>query len=286
MQFESIFGIILLSVAGFAAAGALSWYLFQHALNFMHGTTTHETSTTPAVLPVAPPVPVVPIPQPDATTPAVTETQPPAATNVPVAAAPPGKPDTTGSPATKQPAAATTTKPKAANTARATAPAVQASAAASTTTMAAKSAPTPAVPAATVTAPSSNVPAPHPAAPAFDPRKLDPNKSAKLKIELGKFPKALPFAVEMNKQPYLNFITGDTTSLENLYIPQGVQEFRVKVKSGGQEYDSNIVSQDFKAKKRINLKIEIMENGSTPSKVSLPLSKDEHIYLSLSSPLF
>jgi hypothetical protein len=46
------------------------------------------------------------------------------------------------------------------------------------------------------------------------------------------------------------------------------------------------VSQDFKAKKKINLKIEIMENGSTPSKISLPLGKDEKIYLALSSPLF
>jgi hypothetical protein len=150
--------------------------------------------------------------------------------------------------------------------------------------MAAGSAPTPT--ATTVAALASNNPASPKPAPVFDPRKLDPNTSTKLKIELGKFPKGLPFAVEMNKQPYLNFITGDTTSLENLFIPQGVREFRVKVKSGGQEYDSNIVSQDFKAKKKINLKIEIMENGSIPSKISLPLSKDDQIYVSLSSPLF
>ena len=149
--------------------------------------------------------------------------------------------------------------------------------------MDARSAPTPAAAAVTVAA---NVAASSKPASAFDPRKLDPNTSAKLKIELGKFPKGLPFSVDMNKQPYLNFITGDTTSLENLFIPQGVQEFRVKVKSGGQEYDSNVVSQDFKAKKRINLKIEIMENGNTPSKIDLPLSKDYKIYLALSSPLF
>jgi serine/threonine-protein kinase len=294
MQFESIFGIILLSIAGFAAAGALSWYLFQHALSFMHGASSHETSTTQVVQPVAPPSPVVPIPQPDTTTPAPTGNQPPsgapaAATNAPEpVGATPGKPDATGSPAARQPgtakpAAATTTKNKAPNSAHATPSTVQAPAAAPVTAMAAKSAPTPAPP---VAAPASNVPASPKPAVAFDPRKLDPNTSAKLKIELGKFPKGLPFSVDMNKQPYLNFITGDTTSLENLFIPQGVQEFRVKVKSGGQEFDSNIVSQDFKAKKKINLKIEIMENGSTPSKIDLPLSKDYKIYLALSSPLF
>jgi serine/threonine-protein kinase len=294
MQFESIFGIILLSIAGFAAAGALSWYLFQHALRFMHGASSRETSTTQVVQPVAPPSPVVPIPQPDTTTPAPTDNQPPngapvAATNAPApVGATPGKPDSTGSPAARQPgtakpAAATTTKNKAPNSAHATPSTVQAPAAAPVTAMAAKSAPTPAPP---VAAPASNVPASPKPAPVFDPRKLDPNTSAKLKIELGKFPKGLPFSVDMNKQPYLNFITGDTTSLENLFIPQGVQEFRVKVKSGGQEFDSNVVSQDFKAKKKINLKIEIMENGSTPSKISLPLGKDEKIYLALSSPLF
>jgi len=84
----------------------------------------------------------------------------------------------------------------------------------------------------------------------------------------------------MDKKPYLNFITGDKTDLDNLYIPAGVQEFRVSIKSGGQEFDSNIVSDDFKAKKKKTLKIEILQNGKSPAKVTVPLSKDMQVFLS------
>jgi hypothetical protein len=84
----------------------------------------------------------------------------------------------------------------------------------------------------------------------------------------------------MDKKPYLNFITGDKTNLDNLYVPAGVQEFRVSIKSGGQEFDSNIVSDDFKAKKKKTLKIEILENGKTPSKVTVPLGKSMQVFLS------
>ncbi len=285
-QFENIFGIVLLSVAGLAAAGALTWYLFEHAFSL-----AHQASSAPVTQPTAQPAPVVPMPQPDTTTPANAETPqasgtPSAVTGTP--AAPVGQEATTPAqgdkhPATATPPAAKTAKSK--STSGATAPnsAPQSSAPASITSA---EKPTPAPANATASAPAVNVPTVQRPAAVFDPRKLDPNTSAKLKIELGKLPNGLPFAVEMNKTPFLNFITGDKTSLDNLYIPQGVQEFRVRVKSGGQEYDSNVVSQDFKAKKRINLKIEIMENGSTPSKINLPLGKDDKIYLALSSPLF
>jgi hypothetical protein len=59
-----------------------------------------------------------------------------------------------------------------------------------------------------------------------------------------------------------------------------VQEFRVAVKTGGQEHDSNIVSDDFKAKKRKTLKIEILENGKAPPKTATTLDKDAQIFLS------
>jgi predicted Ser/Thr protein kinase len=290
VQFETIFGIILLSVAGLAAAGALTWYIFEHALSIAHRASGPPVSQ-PVAQPVAPPAPVFPIPQPDTTTPVTTETQPAAgshaaAMNIP---APAGNPETTTPAqeakhsATGKAAASTVAKPKANSAAPSPTPA---SAGQSSAAVASSAKSTPAPASTTAAASATNVPAGQKPAPVFDPRKLDPNTSAKLKIELGKFPNGFPFAVEMNKQPYLNFVTGDKTGLDNLYIPQGVQEFRVKVKSGGQEYDSNIVSQDFKAKKRINLKIEIMKNGNTPSKISLPLSNDDKIYLSLSSPLF
>ena len=125
-----------------------------------------------------------------------------------------------------------------------------------------------------------------PVAAAFDPRKLDPNANAKLKIELSKFPNGLPFTVEMNRQPYLHFITGDGASLDDLYVPPGVETFRINLKTGGQEWDSNIVSDDFKAKKRKTLKIQLMENDKAQSKITLPISKDAKLFLSISTPLF
>ncbi len=129
--------------------------------------------------------------------------------------------------------------------------------------------------------PPHPAPAPRPSIPGSS----IPNKNAKLKIDVSKFPNGLPFTVEMNRQPYLHFITGDGTSLDNLYVPPGVQEFRVTFKSGGQEWDSNIVSDDFKAKKRKTLKIQLLENGKAESKITLPISKDAQLFLSFSTSL-
>ena len=72
----------------------------------------------------------------------------------------------------------------------------------------------------------------------------------------------------MDKQPYLSFVTGDGASLDNLFVPPGVQSFRVVLKSGGQEWDSNIVSEDFKAKKRKTLKIQLMVQNEAQSKIT------------------
>ena len=63
-------------------------------------------------------------------------------------------------------------------------------------------------------------------------------------------PNGLPYTVEMNGKVYLRGITGENTDLDNLFVPPGVQEFSVTMKSGGQQKVSNIVSEDFKAKKR------------------------------------
>jgi hypothetical protein len=107
-----------------------------------------------------------------------------------------------------------------------------------------------------------------------------------LKIDLGKFPNGLAFSVEMGRQPYLQFVTGDGASLDNLYVPPGIQQFRVTLKSGGQEVSSNIASEDFKAKKKKTLKIQLIEQGNTVSKITLPLTKDAQLFLSISTPLF
>jgi hypothetical protein len=150
---------------------------------------------------------------------------------------------------------------------------------------------TPAAPAKPAPATPTPTPAPAkpqtptPASAAFDPRKADPNKNGKLKIDVSKFPKGLPFTVLMNKQPYIHFITGDGSSLDSLYVPPGMQEFRVSFKSAGQEWDAKAVSSEFKAKKTKTLKVQLMENGNSDSKITLPISKDAVLSISFSSSL-
>ena len=136
--------------------------------------------------------------------------------------------------------------------------------------------PAPAIPASTPAATPASPPATPAKAPvAFDPRKLDANTNAKLKIEIAKFPNGIPFSVEMNGKPYTHFITGDGDSLDNLFVPPGVQQFRVVMKSGGQEWDSNVLNDEFKAKKRQVLKIQLTQKGKVVGKIALPISKDD-----------
>jgi hypothetical protein len=50
--------------------------------------------------------------------------------------------------------------------------------------------------------------------------------------------------------------------------------------SGGQEWDSNIVSGEFKAKKRKTLKIQLMVQDEAQSKITVPIAKDAQLFLS------
>ena len=129
-------------------------------------------------------------------------------------------------------------------------------------------------------APSMPQPSPAPAVAAFDPRKADPNTNAKLKIELAKFPSGLQFSVELNNRPYLQFVTGDGSSLDSLFVPPGVQQMRAVLKSGGQQWDSNTLSGEFKAKKRRTLKIQLKVEDEAQSKITLPIAKDAQLALS------
>jgi hypothetical protein len=90
----------------------------------------------------------------------------------------------------------------------------------------------------------------------------------------------------MNKTVYLRFISGDKTDLNNLFVPPGVQTFRVIVQNGGQQVVSNIVSNEFKAKKKKNLKIELRNQGTVPAGAAAPLTSGATIFISLSTPLF
>jgi hypothetical protein len=132
----------------------------------------------------------------------------------------------------------------------------------------------------------STPPATAPAAAASDPHKLDPNANSKFKIALSHIPNGVPLTVEMNKAVYLRFISGDKTDLNNLFVPPGTQTFQVTAKNGSQQVVSNVVSSEFKAKKKKNFKIELQDQGNVPAGAAAPLSPGAQIYVSLSTPLF
>ncbi|MGH9604242.1 MAG: serine/threonine-protein kinase [Terracidiphilus sp.] len=185
------------------------------------------------------------------------------------ALAPPQAPATAPAPAAPQPAGL----PKPAPT-----PAVEPRAAGLP-----KPAPTPAadIAAAPVPAAALTVSQPHPPPPAFNPRSLDPRTNARLRIVLSHVPGGLPFTVEMNQRTYLRGVTGDKSDLEHLYVPPGVQQFRVAISSGGRDRISNIVSDEFKARKRKTLKIEFLAHGKAAAVVHGAISRDAQVFLSL-----
>lgn len=133
-------------------------------------------------------------------------------------------------------------------------------------------------PAAAAAAGAPMVPKPKAAAASvgFDPKMLDPKTNAKLKIELSHIPDGTTFTVEMNRKVYLNGVAGDKNTFENVLVPPGVQEFRVTIKAGGQRKVSNIVSDDFKAKKRKTMKIEL--NGLGPGGAP---GRDSQVFVAL-----
>jgi eukaryotic-like serine/threonine-protein kinase len=117
-------------------------------------------------------------------------------------------------------------------------------------------------PAATAPPPAA---APEPAAVDFDPKSLDAKQNAKLKIEADQVPAGLDFTLEMNGKVYLRrSVAGEQKEYDNLFVPPGVQEFRVTASSGAVQKVSNTVSTEFKAKKRNTLKIEFRAQGKAP----------------------
>jgi eukaryotic-like serine/threonine-protein kinase len=279
--FETLFAIGLLSVAGLAAVIAGGWFWLAHRKP-----------------PEPPPQQVVtiPAPEPQQNPPQTQPQSQPAGPTTPV-------PETAPGPTPTKPGAgpeATPTKPVPASGPGASPAGSPKSAKPSAgKPSSAKTTPAPPQPVAVVTPPPAPVakpvaanptPAktqpPAPSAPAaFDPRKADPDKNGKLKIDVSKFPKGLPFTVSMNNKPYIHFITGDGSNLDNLYAPPGMQQFQVSFKSSGQEWDSKPVSSDFKAKKTKTLKVQLLDNGAAESKITLPVSKDAVLSISFSITL-
>ncbi len=122
-----------------------------------------------------------------------------------------------------------------------------------------------------------------PAALGFDPKALDPKQNARLKIDPGRLPADLSFTVEMNGKVYLQK-TGTGTNVQDmdLFVPPGVQEFRVIAKNGAIEKASNTVSTEFKAKKKNTLKIELRTEGAPPGAgIPLGLYHDTQLIINL-----
>ena len=96
----------------------------------------------------------------------------------------------------------------------------------------------------------------------FDPKQLDPNANAKLKIEADHFPANVAFTVEMGGKVYFERGGNNNQQLfEDLYVPPGVTEFRVIAGEGANRKTSNIVSAEFKPKKKKTLRIELRTQG-------------------------
>lgn len=283
VPFETVFAVVLLAIAGMAVAGVITWYLFEHALNRVHRNSASVSH------PAAQPAPAIPVPQPPASQPPAqpaavppdsNEPQPPAELQPPAPALETSKPAATTPVATKLTAARTpAAKPSAPSPSAAVSTPAPAPTPAEPTPATIKPAPAP--PPAAAAPLSSAATASHPASGvAFDPRKLNPDTNAKLKIDLEHFPFGVPYTVEMGGKVYLRGITGEKVDLDNLFVPPGVQEFRLTMRSGGQQKVSNVVSDEFKAKKRKILKVELREQAATPGSSAEPISSAQ-IVLSL-----
>jgi hypothetical protein len=117
----------------------------------------------------------------------------------------------------------------------------------------------------------------------FDPKQLDPNANAKLKIEADHFPENVAFTVEMGGKIYFERSGGNNQNIfEDLYVPPGVPEFRVIAGVGANRKTSNIVSAEFKPKKKKTLRIELRTQGQKPgSGVPAGVYPDSQIVVTL-----
>jgi serine/threonine protein kinase len=147
---------------------------------------------------------------------------------------------------------------------------------ADSTTAAASAAPTPTpVPAIPAAAP----PEAPPSHVDFDPTTLKPNESARLRIEADHFPASLGFTLEMDGKIYFERGVKSQTVFDNLYAPPGIHEFRVTAGLGVTHKTSNIVSTDFRPKKKKTLRVELRDKFSAA--VPQSLTADTQLVLTL-----
>jgi hypothetical protein len=117
----------------------------------------------------------------------------------------------------------------------------------------------------------------------FDPKQLDANANAKLKIEADHFPANVAFTVEMGGKVYFERGGNNNQQLfDDLYVPPGVTEFRVIAGEGANRKTSNIVSAEFKPKKKKTLRIELRTQGQkSGSSVPSGVYADSQIVVTL-----
>jgi serine/threonine protein kinase len=132
----------------------------------------------------------------------------------------------------------------------------------------------PASAAVVIPAPAPEPPKPQPPPPParveFDPKTMDPNANAKLKVDATRFPVNVNFTIEMDGKIYFERSEAKAKmSFDDLFLPPGIHEFRVIAGTGVNRKTSNTVSTEFKAKKRKTLEIELRSKGAG-SVVSVP----------------
>jgi len=130
------------------------------------------------------------------------------------------------------------------------------------------------------------VAAPAPAPPArvdFDPKSLNPNENSRLRIEADRFPPNINFTLEMNGKILFERGSAKTqTSFDDVFIPPGVHELRVVAGTGSNRKSSNIVSTEFKAKKKKTLRLELRTQGKSSDRgVPQDVYADSQIFVTL-----
>jgi serine/threonine-protein kinase len=111
--------------------------------------------------------------------------------------------------------------------------------------------------------------APKPAEPEpvdFDPKTLNPKENSRLIIDATRMPANLDFTIEMNGKIYFRrSAAGNKPQYEDFFVPPGVQEFHAIARNSETQKASNTVSDEFRAKKKKTLKVELRIQGQDAS---------------------
>ena len=118
----------------------------------------------------------------------------------------------------------------------------------------------------------------------FDPLTLDPKENARLRVDIQKLPPEMDLAVLLDGKLYLRRSAAEfAKNKDDMYLPPGVHEFRVRTGSGRSLKLSNIVSTDFQAKKRKTLRIEMLATPAEQGKSLTPaeIAESASLFVSL-----